>query len=76
MCPTVDYKFIEFWTLSSLPGTYGKQMHGWWEEIKELKHLFITSSELDRAYLVAPLVKNPLEMQETWVRSLGWENPL
>ena len=26
--------------------------------------------------LVAQLVKNPPAMQETWVRSLGWENPL
>ena len=22
------------------------------------------------------MVKNPLSMQETWVRSLGWEDPL
>ena len=28
------------------------------------------------AYLVAQLVKNPTAMQETWVRSLGQENPL
>ena len=26
--------------------------------------------------LVAQLVKNPLAMQETWIRSLGWEDPL
>ena len=26
--------------------------------------------------LVAQLVKNPPAMQGTWVRSLGWENPL
>ena len=26
--------------------------------------------------LVAQLVKNPPVMQETWVRSLGWEDPL
>ena len=26
--------------------------------------------------LVAQLVKNPLAVQETWVRSLGWEDPL
>ena len=26
--------------------------------------------------LVTPAVKNPLAMQETWVRSLGWEDPL
>ena len=28
------------------------------------------------ASLVAQLVKNPPEMQETWVQSLGWENTL
>ena len=26
--------------------------------------------------LVAQLVKNPPVMQEAWVRSLGWEDPL
>ena len=29
-----------------------------------------------RASLVAQTVKNPLAMQETWDRSLGWEDPL
>ena len=28
------------------------------------------------ASLVAQLVKNPSAMRETWVRSLGWEDPL
>ena len=28
------------------------------------------------ASLMAQLVKNPPAMQETWVRSLGWEDPL
>ena len=28
------------------------------------------------ASLVAQLVKNPAAMPETWVRSLGWEDPL
>ena len=28
------------------------------------------------ASLVAQLVKNLLEVRETWVRSLGWEDPL
>ena len=27
------------------------------------------------ASLVAQLVKNPPAMRETWVRSLGWEDP-
>ena len=26
--------------------------------------------------LVAQMVKNPPAMQETWVKSLGWEDPL
>ena len=29
-----------------------------------------------RAALVAQLVKNPPAVRETWVRSLGWEDPL
>ena len=28
------------------------------------------------ASLVAQMVKNSLAMQDTWVRSLGWEDPL
>ena len=28
------------------------------------------------ASLVAQLVNNPLAIQKTWVRSLGWEDPL
>ena len=28
------------------------------------------------ASLMAQMVKNPPVMQETWVRSLGWEDPL
>ena len=28
------------------------------------------------ASLVAQLVKNPPTMQETWIQSLGWEDPL
>ena len=28
------------------------------------------------AYLMAQLVKNPPAMWETWVLSLGWEDPL
>ena len=31
---------------------------------------------LVRASLVAQLVKNSPTMRETWVRSLGWEDPL
>ena len=31
---------------------------------------------LQYSSLVAQLVKNPLAMQETWVQSLDWEDPL
>ena len=30
----------------------------------------------DRAFLVAQTVKNPPATWETWVQSLGWEDPL
>ena len=32
--------------------------------------------QTSRSSLVAQLEKNPPAMQETWVRSLGWEDPL
>ena len=31
---------------------------------------------IHQASLVAQVVKNPPKMQETWVRSLNWEDPL
>ena len=31
---------------------------------------------LKRASLVTPMIKNLPAMLETWVRSLGWEDPL
>ena len=37
---------------------------------------FLLPEELLRGSLVASLVKNLDAVQETWVRSLGWEGPL
>jgi len=34
-----------------------------------------TENKQDKASLVAQMVKNLPTMQETWVRSLGWEDP-
>ena len=34
------------------------------------------SYPLQYSSLMAQLVKNPPAMQETWVRSLGWDDPL
>ena len=37
---------------------------------------FAEAYTTQRASLVAQLVNNPPPMWETWVRSLGWEDPL
>ena len=41
-----------------------------------MKMLFNINYHYSQATQVAQLVKNPLAMQETWVKSLGWEDPL
>ena len=46
--------------------TYKKRYRGIWGEI----HRYMYNS------LVAQMVKNPSALQETWVQSLGWEDPL
>ena len=38
--------------------------------------MFISSINILLVFPVAQLVKNLPAMQETWVRSLGWEDPL
>ena len=45
---------------------------------KEDVHIYngLVSHKNKRASLVAQLVKNPPAMHETWVQSLGWEDPL
>ena len=44
------------------------------KEVETLK--FLHDLAIKRASLVAQLVKNPPAMRETWVRFLGWEDPL
>ena len=39
------------------------------------KNYYILLHTMIRASLVAQLVKNLPAMQETWVNSLGWEDP-
>ena len=52
--------------------------HGfsWVGASAERKRFKLGSLLYDCTSLVAQLVKNPPAMQETWVRSLGWEDPL
>ena len=40
------------------------------------RNLFYSTCQTSGASLVAQLVKNPPAMQETWVQSLSWEEPL
>ena len=44
--------------------------------LKEGHPLVVGGQRNGRASLVFQTVKNPSAMQETWVRSLGWEDPL
>ena len=37
---------------------------------------FLLNAHQTRASLAAHLVKNPPAMRETWLQSLGWEDPL
>ena len=41
-----------------------------------LSLIILTKISYNSAFLVAQLVKNPPAMQETWVGSLDWEDPL
>ena len=41
-----------------------------------LLKLYLLKVAIPRDSLVAQIVKNLPAMQETWVQSLGWENPL
>ena len=40
------------------------------------RQIWLQPWDSDGASLIAQLVKNPPAMWETWVRSLGWEDPL
>ena len=46
-----------------------------YESLKK-KNILLDSYNIVRASLVAHLVKNLIAMQETWIQSLGWEDPL
>ena len=51
----------------TVPRTLGKVI---------LSSLLLFTYKKERASLVAQRIKRLPAMQETWVRSLGWENPL
>ena len=71
-----------WWATVSLPGKshewrrrlegYSPEGHKESDRTEQL-HFYIQSVW---ASLVAQLVKNPPAMPETWVQSLGWEDPL
>ena len=43
---------------------------------EKAKEFQVDTEQVVRASLVAQLVKNPPAMRDTWVLSLGWEDPL
>ena len=55
-------------------GTMFLLVMGYFRELEFTDPIYYPLEPL-RASLVAQLVKNPPAMQETWVRSLGWEDP-
>ena len=54
-------------------------VHGVAKSQTRLSNFTFTSNLSNKFYynisLVAQTIKNPLAMQETWVRSLNWEDP-
>ena len=47
------------------------------EKVEKLADFIFRGSKITGgASLIAQLVKNPPAMWETWVQSLGWEDPL
>ena len=48
----------------------------WEMQAKQEQNMHEQIFAMNRASLVAQLVKNPPAVRETWIRSLGWEDPL
>ena len=71
------------WRIPGMGSLVGCRLWGRTEsdttEATQQQHKFSTSGFKSLALgtsLVAQTVKNPPAMQETWVQSLGWEDPL
>ena len=68
------------WAAPPVPGVEGREEekhagHGSLQHLRpEPKNLL--PIHFTWVSLVAQTVKNPPAMQETWIRSLGWEDPL
>ena len=46
------------------------------DSITDSMDMSLSKLRVMMASLIAQLVKNPPAVRETWVRSLGWEDPL
>ena len=64
---------VRFWKI------YCFTFHIYIYNLPVIDHFFSVKREISKTFwasLVTQLVKNLPEMQDTWVRSVGWENPL
>ena len=67
-CPTL----VTLWSVVCQdPLSLGLSKQEYWSGLP-----FPSPGDLPWASLVTQLVKNPPSVRETWVRSLGWEDPL
>ena len=78
-----DREVIYVVCILSLTLIIDQKDHSWWIHFQKspllssIPHYVMTSPfSLKWASLVAQLVKNPPAMQESWVWSQGWEDPL
>ena len=78
---SMNMSLSSLWEMAKLREAWPAAVHGVTKSQTRLNDWKTTRnmSSLDifrYASLVAQLVMNPPAMQETWVRSLGWEHPL
>ena len=76
--PSMGVSRQEYWSGSPVPSPKGPQMRQLLSAHHHHNFFFFFFNQLSPiwASLVAQTVKNPPAVRETWVQSLGWEDPL
>ena len=68
--PSTEFSRQEYWSGLPFPSPGDHGVTKSWTRLSNLHF------KVEKASLVAQAVKNLPAVQETWVRSLGWEDPL